>query len=194
MTIFMTSGSIRRLAGVFAGGRVRPVIYIRRQDEAIQSFYAELIKGRFTRVSASFSPALLAWIPFFNYYREYLKWAAVFGRENVILRTYNRLHRNDIVEDFLSILEIDKQGLSFFSGEKNPHFNSSSIHALRQANRQGLSDEEFYKLVGQLAKQGDQQKGFDFLTKQELNKLNKRFAASNKKLAVDYFNREQLFL
>ena len=189
----MFSGAIRRLSGLFEGFQTRPVMYIRRQDEAIQSFYAELIKNPFTRFSFDFNPGLMKFVPFFDYYREYQRWAEVFGHNNVIVRCYDQLLERDINRDFLELLRIEPEGLELSTARKNPHLNSAQIHALKRANRQQLSESEYRNMLNEHESR-QPSSGFDLLSESQAASIRRHFADSNRRLAQTAFAREWLFL
>lgn len=90
---------------------VRIICYLRRQDKWIESWYNQIVKTDVT------SHARMTYAEFIDIYRQYglldynaalRPWEEVFGRENMIVRPFERRHflDGDIISDFLRILSL----------------------------------------------------------------------------------------
>lgn len=95
---------------------VRILVYLRRQDSHLVSHHQEGAKPRRPAEVMLFGTdpaALPPWTPAFDLYLDYnarlRMWAEVFGAENILVRLFERdgMVDNDIVSDFLDMLEID---------------------------------------------------------------------------------------
>jgi hypothetical protein len=190
--VLMTQRSLRRLQRIFHPHRVIPVIYLRRQDALALSLYAEWVKDVSIRLSKDFNATFMKRLPFLDFYAIYRRWARTFGRENIIIRTYENLVAGDVIHDFLSLLDLDPKPLTFPTKEKNPHLDTNAIVILRDANRQRLPDAEFQRIKSSLQAKGG--KGaLDFMSVEEKNRFASRFDDSNTRLAQEYYGRTDLF-
>lgn len=91
---------------------VKIVMYVRRQDKAIQSFYStELKNGHFHTLGRK---EIKSYLNRFDYFSIYSRWSKVFGSNNVILRVFDErnLVKSDIIDDLEYLIEsIDSSGL-----------------------------------------------------------------------------------
>lgn len=95
--------------------KIKIIIYLRRQDEMAVSFLQECSKKPNLPESRIFEFTTRA-IPkinssqylYLNYYEKLLLWRNTFGKENLIVRCYNKksLIGGDVVTDFLHVLKI----------------------------------------------------------------------------------------
>jgi hypothetical protein len=188
----MRGRDIRRLARLFVGADVRPVMYIRRQDEAIQSFYSVLLKGR---LPIGFKPNLMKYIPFFRYDSVYRCWAKVFGHNKMIVRCYDQILDKDIRLDFLSVLNLNDYGLSLSADRLNPRLGAAQLEVLKNANRDKLSGHDFQQLTRQQETEaGQTSTKYRMMTDSESESIMRSFAESNRRLARQVFGRDELFL
>lgn len=118
------------------GMDVRIVVYLRRQDEWIQSVFNQLVKDRHIRYAGEFGD-----LPQFSMldYRETLdRWAAAFGRENIVARIYStdRLVGGDIVGDFMDVLGVRERRWEDGCDEEgiNESLHRDIVAVLRRAN------------------------------------------------------------
>jgi hypothetical protein len=98
---------IERLAEAVAPLSTRILFYVRRQDELAVSAHSTFLScgGRHR-----FDPAEISLeMRYFNHLTVADDWAAVFGRENVELRSFDRLEHG-IEADFLEALDIEGSG------------------------------------------------------------------------------------
>jgi hypothetical protein len=80
-------------------------------------------------------------------------WAQVFGKENVIARTYDRsqLRDNDIISDFLSLIPaLEKAALDLRNEEKNPSISGNLLFFKCVLNH-FISDAESKDVVYEIA-------------------------------------------
>ena len=88
-------------------GDVETVIicYLRRQDDFIQSYYNQEVKlaGNYRKIKAYQPPTTL------DYYELLDRWARIFGRENIIVRLYEKqqFKDQDLIVDFLTLFGIE---------------------------------------------------------------------------------------
>lgn len=98
---------------------VKIILYLRRQDNFIASIYAQYVKlhahnNFYTKTIQEFIEEYSAYM---DYYEILNNWSRVFGKENIIVRAYEKhqLKDEDIVSDFISTL-----GLSSMQDYKSP--------------------------------------------------------------------------
>ncbi len=82
---------------------VKIVVYLRPQPELYLSTYSTWIKSGSTK---PLEPPKMGQHPRYNYEKLLLLWADVFGKDNIIVRIYDRntLVDRDVVKDFFSIM------------------------------------------------------------------------------------------
>jgi len=87
------------------------IIYIRRQDRYLESFYQTLVKGH-QRISAPFprwlNAVLNVW-KIHDYQILLSRWAEVFGRENLVVRIFEKEAMRGLETGFLEILGLPEQ-------------------------------------------------------------------------------------
>jgi hypothetical protein len=103
---FRAPKPMKELKKILGKWNVKIIIYVRRQDEFFASTLSTVVKGR-RRLDFSGSFSTLGknvrWQNEvrYNFYRIVSMWASVFGKENLIVRTFDRkyLVNGDIVDD-----------------------------------------------------------------------------------------------
>lgn len=114
--------------------QIKIVCYLRPQEEHVVSAYSTLVKGGETK------PFSITEVNphnrLFNYYQILEDWSSVFGRENVILREYNRASMvgGDICLDFLNILNIASPEFMLIE-DQNISLGTHQIEMLRSINK-----------------------------------------------------------
>jgi len=89
---------------------IKVVVYLRRQDEALLSMYAEFMRKGFSGptfdrfIERNLSDTAV--VPYLDYDRLLRTWANVFGQENLVPRIFEsqRFVGGTVVSDFLSLL------------------------------------------------------------------------------------------
>jgi hypothetical protein len=165
------------------------VAYIRRQDEFVSSAWSTAVKGGATR---PFSPEVLmqAVQRKVNYWKVLSLWAEVFGRENMIVRKYERpsLKNGDVVEDFLDAVRIDP-GMGFKkSPPRNESLDANALEFLRLLNGHIGRNDRPRNLVPTLA---EISKGPRLaLSDEESARFQATFREANSKIAIQFFGGE----
>lgn len=125
---------IKALGDALSPREIKVVCYLRRHDEQAISHYSTLVKGGLTEPFnvAGITPECR----YYNYRQILEDWSEVFGRENIIVREYDRkvLVKGDTCADFLSILGIDIEGASSV-GDRNTSLDSLQVEMLRRINQ-----------------------------------------------------------
>ncbi len=116
-------------------GSVTLILYIRRQDEVLESLYSTSLRSGFRGQPAI--PAQNEQLSRYRYDILINRWAAVFGEENIILRRYERssLVDGDIISDFKKLVGIGTEK-SFCDIERlNEALDHQKAHFLRGVNQ-----------------------------------------------------------
>lgn len=146
-TILCSSEQMSRLRSVTAlqrlkdlvdetGRPVKVIVYFRRQDGMIVSEYSQFIKGgKVTTLEEEIHLARTRRA--YNYYRTASLWAQVFGRENVIVRVFEKsqMKNGDTVDDYLSVVGIQDTLPYEKIGEANRSLDIHVMEYLRQLNK-----------------------------------------------------------
>lgn len=163
----------------------RVVVYLRRQDQYLQSLYKQT-------VSSGRKVDFDTWMGEMGYRGDYLtvlrKWAAAFGRDAIVVRPYERNGRTiDVIEDFLDVLGVDPHVLE---GRKvrasNPSPRREVLHFLRAFNQLGLKvdhDKLFYSII---KRQKSYIRSADLLSHAQCIALMERYAADNAAVAEEF--------
>jgi hypothetical protein len=117
---------------IFDGHEVRVIAYVRNPDRAVISFFVTMV--RFGQLAASnFFKALRFFgrtnLGHFEYYWPLAGFAAEFGRENLLVRHYDRssLVGGQSVSDFLDCLGLDDSGSKWSEARSNPSLDADQF-------------------------------------------------------------------
>lgn len=177
------------------------VVYLREQVANLASSYQQEVKQLL--VTEDFE----TWAAKYTYnhldYMDFLdKWSEVFGRDNMIVRPYDRqqLHQQDITADFLSILGITDFApfLQDRRPDANPSIAGALLEAKRRINRLGLDPYDvlaatYFPLLS-LALKFPEYRGKLGIEQQYVSSIRSAMSSRNKMLAKAYMGRDFLFL
>lgn len=172
---------------------VRVVVYLREQAAALSSAYQQYVKGELE--SETFE--VFASRYHIDYHEFVEGWARVFGRANMIARTYDG--DSDVVEDFLWILGVD-DAATYRVDEPDP--NPSVAGALLEAKRRlnsifkgtaaSLRDITYQAILDLTVEHKNYRGGISTseLFVEDVRRLHRN---SNERLARTYFGRQTAF-
>ncbi|WP_013334583.1 hypothetical protein [Gloeothece verrucosa] len=200
---------------------VKIVVYIRQQDEFYQSWYNQKVKiGIYGKDIHQF---ITEDRPDYIYYYNFLQsWRKVFGKENIILRVFEKQQlKNGLIGDFLEAISFKEnkdylknidfinespsiQAIKFMRIFNNLIMNKMYLsypvrqkinHLLRiklSKKNESFSTKLFNNIIGLLFKDTQDV----VLTHQEKIDILKEFEENNQKVAQEYFGRQdgRLFL
>ena len=117
----MGSEAIQRLRNELQGIRVKPIVYLRRQDLMAESLFAQGMRVRSkTRNVRPLNPDRVNF-PVLQFGKLIDRWTNVFGIENVIVRKFEkRPDGKDVVADFLEAIGVEDAG----QGDRRYHLNT----------------------------------------------------------------------
>ncbi len=172
------------------GVNAKVVIYFRNQVDKFVSDVNQTIKNGF-RDNYGISEG---WFQFNDYYEQVKKWSEVFGRENLILKSYIRsnLKSQDVVEDFCELV-----GVPFLGYDKsepiNPSLGHGYLEIMRIINAESnfLGDKSLKKKLKDFLWVSSVEKGNhggDIVPfpVSILEEISKRLATSNEKLSAEF--------
>ena len=180
----------------FKGFDTKVVIYLREQTKYLISSYAQKVRAtRYTDSIEKFYETT-----FTENYSEYVNsWHQEFGK-NLTFRIYDRneLIGQDIVVDFMcGILQIDKEKVMrhYEARNSNPTLTRALLEYKIALNRQPpLSDDHARMVFNKLSILAEHDKSGKLQVSQAIvDKLETLFSDSNKRIAQQYFDREELF-
>ena len=131
---------IRQFREAFSGASITIVAYLRRQDEFLQSFWAQLVKTGY------YTDSFESWLKrrFFlyhaeldvihgDYYSVLQPWINVFGAENVIVRPFERTQMKwDVFHEFLELCEVPRLKRLEVPGTHNVSPSNKTLEVIRK--------------------------------------------------------------
>ncbi len=186
--------------GIAGGRRTVVVAYVRRQDQAHESWYNQTVKAQ--GETHSFEQSVARWWDLWDYARQLARWAGTFGTDNIVVRPFEpaQFRGGSLVADFLEILALSPEGLALPEGRVNTGLNRDVLEFQRLANRLPLDvvrkrryHRELIALSAAYAGTGR----FDeapFLDANRRREMLDAYQAGNDAVARTYLDRDRLFL
>jgi hypothetical protein len=177
---------------------VKIIVYLRRQDERLESGYNQMVRQPENRLKTTISGLIeqgeLDRV-LFDYYAFLLPWRDVFGQENIIVRCYEKEQLPEgICSDFCTCIGISADTeYRITRGRVNESFHWDLIEWVRLCNIHCADDKNFQQFLVNRLKEinsayaaGAQR---HLLSPQQRNDIITRFGESNAKVAREYLNR-----
>jgi len=128
----------------------RILVYLRRQDDWAETFYKEVLCWSGRRENRAFKDFhhefLGEWL---DYGGRLEKWADIFGRDNLIVKSYDDREEQNIISDFYSTIgieSIDKKEFDF-PNEINPSLPNDLVPLIIEINSLQLSRNQKSRLT-----------------------------------------------
>ncbi len=124
---------------------VKIIVYFRRQDELLESWYSQIIKADILKEINTNIESLqeqLERAKVFDYYYHVDKWRKYIGFNNIIVRIYerNQFYKGSIFNDFLKIFDVENiDNFSFPPKDPNPRLSREQILLIRSFVNAGLT-------------------------------------------------------
>lgn len=179
---------------------VEAIVYLRRQDHWLMSWYNQHVKWPFSRRHSTMTPSdflgCLNEFYWLDFNALVQRWAGALGKEHLHVRVIEKGQVEDSVKDCLSILGIDPSLLMLNEITQN---DSLPIETLEFARQSGMIDMrpgkrsqviEYLKTVGR----SRTYTGKTLYTAAQRGEVLSRFEQTNNALARSWFNRDKLFL
>jgi len=187
---------VQKLRDIIPGDLdVKIIIYLRRQDERLESGYNQIVKGP-RRYSKKFldSGSIPNQKYILDYYKILIPWRDIFGQENIIVRVYEKEQLpQGIINDFCNVIGLALDHKFKISEERiNPSLDRDIIEMIRLCNEKCEKNIEYHNwlvmnLEKKMVKTILQQ---HLLSPQQRRDLIEEYAESNAKVAREYLGRE----
>ena len=189
---------LERLKKLFEDFDVQVIVYLRRQDEWLDSIYKEHTEGRhsFNTLRAE-RFAEEQQILELDYEKLLKPIVDIFGQESIAFRVYEQEQlKQGLLCDFAQLVDVDPQVLSTTDIPSNPSAALEDVELMRILNKLSYSGksnyDEFAMEVMQILYE-DTHKKKKALSPSVRIKVLDRYKQSNKRFANQYFGRENLF-
>jgi hypothetical protein len=179
---------------------VEAVIYLRRQDHWIMSWYNQHVKWPFSRRHSLMTPQeFLASVEDFywiDFNETVSRWEDALGKDRVHVRIVEAGEVRDAVGDFLAIAGIDASKLEIDSSQHNDSLPIETLEFARRADMSWMKPGKRMAVINFLRSvvASPAHTGKTLFTAIERQALLDRFADSNCTLARRRFDRDALFL
>ncbi|MEQ9483882.1 sulfotransferase domain-containing protein [Coleofasciculus sp. F4-SAH-05] len=202
---------VHKVKDNLSGYNTKIIVYIRRQDDYFASLYCQAIKTahHWDRLKKHISDNKT----YDNYYQMLEPWKQAFGKENLIIRVYEKEQLSDgLLNDFLKSIHITSEGLDFKKAQQtniSPSIRTIKIIQLLSDIAIGKMSISKKKMTGLyytylipdtnlsrlIANLPDFLLSNELMTTQERVDILKEFEESNRKVAQEYLGRPdgQLF-
>lgn len=185
------------------------VVYLRRQDQQIQSWWAQHVKHMMT--SRSFESYVEYQLDNERYKLDYDMalswWEDVFGIENMRVRVFNRvIKEKDLFHDFLEACDIQDTGAFVTNNQRNPSPSLKSLTVLRQiavkldwpydrsSEDHMLKRKAIAGVRRHMFQLGWNNDRLNLITPEFYTRIRDTFAESNASVAQRYFGQDTLFV
>jgi hypothetical protein len=176
---------------------VEVIVYLRRQDEVVLSEYSMRVKAGYAEPFALKRTHLIK----YNYAALLDRWAAVFGREHISIRLFEReaFEGGDLIADFLHVIHYPGSASLSRVPPQNVSLDVTCLEYLRRLNRHlpARVDSRANKARGTIVANltalstGEKPR----ISSEEADEILNQYEESNRDVAVRYLNRQngQLF-
>ncbi|MHC1777909.1 MAG: hypothetical protein AB9834_21090 [Lentimicrobium sp.] len=204
---------VNAFADAFSDFNLKVIVYLRRQDDHIQSGYNECIKSSFYTMTVDEFIEDRFLDPSNRYYTHLMLWVNAIGRENLLTRLYDKscLINGSIFEDLLAQCEHEwVQKLRLPEKDANPRMSLNALMFQRCINllfNDHITRKEFSKILMQWSTEDDEGSARAFvphslLTPGQRKKILNCYEPENKMLVKEllkpdeglYFSREKASL
>lgn len=179
----------------FRSFKIKPIIYLRRQDKFCESLYKELIKNGLTYFDQASEFMLVP-----NYFNKAELFSKVFGKENVILKIFdNPANKSNLVDSFLQNLGRTTAEFALLKTGIYRNISFSNETTILISNLNQISNGEYKKQIFEFFKNYYQEREIQeeetkLLTAKQLSQIHLKSKESNKKLKENYFDKDEQFL
>jgi hypothetical protein len=179
---------------------VEAIVYLRRQDHWLMSWYNQHVKWPFSKRHSVMTPQeFLGCIDEF-YWLDYEKmlalWEGALGRDKVHVRVIEKGQVTDAIGDFFVLTGIDGSKLAMDVALQNDSLPTEMLDYVRAAGMYEIRNPERVAIIEflQAAAKSAGCNARTLYTAAERQAVLDRFAASNAAVARHWFGREALFL
>lgn len=176
------------------------IVYVRRQDDAHESWYNQTIKAQ--GYTHDVETCVREFHDLFDYSKQLSVWADIFGKDSLIVRSFDpsEFHGGDLLTDFLSVVGFDRGLLATVPVERaNTSLNRDVLEFQRILNGLPLDVQKRRRFHHQLMELTAQTAGSSLFDERPMLNAHRRaqilnsYAASNRETARTYMARDELF-
>ncbi len=170
---------------------VKVIAYIRRQDEYLESWFAQLIKTEQPHADIHVLMKTLRNKKLLDHSYMINKWSSLIGENNIIVRPYEKCQfkNGNLIHDFLSIFDIEESNEFLYEEkEANTSLSRDQIVLIKSFYNAGLD-----KFVDDVIKKPfdfDASSSKYFLPPSERDALINEYSVSNSLVAKNFLNRK----
>ena len=179
---------------------VDAVVYLRRQDHWLMSWYNQHVKWPFSRRHSVMTPreflGCLDEFHWLDFERMLGLWEQALGRDRVAVRVIEKGQVEDTIGDFLTHFGIDRKALKFDETAQNDSLPTEVLEYVRRAGMYDIANPERVAIIGflQAVAKSAGCSARTLYTAAERQGVLDRFAESNRAVARHWFGRDELFL
>lgn len=181
---------------------VKIVVYLRRQDEFVYSWWNQIVKAGLRKTSVITWEEMIKRLPVvqLDYYKTLEKIAGIVGKENIIVRRYDRSRFSEglIQKDFIQTI-----GLKF-SEEYQIREEASNVSLTKNCSEikrilNGLPDLDpksndlFRMWLREFSLQSRENRNSSMMSEQEFQEFMAEYKEGNRRIAREYLGEERLF-
>lgn len=175
---------------------VKIIYYVRRQDELIESWYNQVIWTPFYQCTRKLDSTLIEEnYHLFDHDAVISPWAALFGRENIIIRIYEKCQMNgDIIQDFSAVIGLAPDTRFVVPKVRyNRTFSPDHTEFMRLCKMQNKDDYGMHAFLYREfrdSRLSGQTKQRHLLSPSMRRTILEQYEESNRRVAQDYLGRE----
>ena len=178
---------------------VDAVVYLRRQDHWLMSWYNQHVKWPFSRRHSVMTPQefLLCLDEFYWLDYDWLLrlWGDALGRDNLKVRVIEKGQVQDSITDFFALAGIDHASFDMHEALQNDSLPIETLEFARQAGMIDMRPGRRMAVINYLKSvvKSKEHTGKTLYTYQERQGVLDRFSNANRQVARDWFDRDILF-
>lgn len=185
--------------GMLTGREPRIIVYLRRQDDAQESWYNQTIKA--LGYTHSLDESIRTFHSLWDYREQLERWADAFGSEAIVARTYEpqSYAGGSLLSDFFGILGVPLDKFVVTKERVNTGINADLLEFQRVLNRFPVSVQKKRAFHHQLIDLSAKMAGKGVFNESLVMEVSRRkailadHAAGNAEVAETYFGRAMLF-
>ena len=199
---FITAKEVEQVKEFFSDYEVKILVYLRRHDYAFESAFSQ---GEKTSSNPPWEPDVASFtlhalctdeVPF-DYLDVLLRWGAIFGNENIIVRPFEKQQNQpDLYADFLKAIDVPDSEDFSRPGIANLSFSREKLTVLRIVRKSDLLPSAKEKLVRRLNSISEMGSSERYFTPAMRRVIVNKYLPVYRLIAEEYMGREDgvLFL
>lgn len=186
--------SVELIKNLFRSFHVKVVVYLRRQDQFFESNFSQSVtRGKFVKTPVEDVFNRIYQRQGYNYMDHITPWEEAFGRENIIVRSFEktRLLNADVVQDFFGAIGADFSVISGLTegDQRNITPPAEAVLFMNQLNRLPMDKgirHNLYSEIIEFALRSNYPRSKSFISPLKRNAFIERFRPSNEAIEERY--------